>query len=129
LNNSISISAIGADEGGVRVFAKHIEALGSPNDVLVTLSYKQKTNNIVEAVQSAHDKQMKVISLTGGMGGEEVHLLQPDDIEVRAPVLQEALIHEVHLTSLNILCDLIDFQLFGEYEAETQDFMPMDFAT
>jgi D-sedoheptulose 7-phosphate isomerase len=69
----------------------------------------------VEAVKTAHDREMVVIAVTGKDGGQlsSLSLLKDGDIELRVPSNSTARIQEVHLVITHCLCDLIDTQLFG----------------
>ena len=67
----------------------------------------------MQAIQAAHDRDMRVVAMTGKEGGEMVNLYSPDDIEIRVPANSTARIQEVHLLVIHALCDHIDQQLFG----------------
>lgn len=95
------------------VFAKQIKALGQPGDVLLAISTSGNSKNILRAIDVAHERQMRVIGLTGKDGGNMSDLLNADDYEIRAPSDVTARIQEVHLLVLHCLCDLIDNRLFG----------------
>jgi len=45
-------------------------------------------------------------------GGELAGLLGPQDVEIRIPSHRSARIHEMHMLTVNCLCDLIDNTLF-----------------
>lgn len=108
-------TAIGSDSGFNDIFAKQIRALGQPGDLLVLFSSTGKASNLLQAISAAHDKEMQVIALTAGDGGDVAALLDQHDIELRVPLFAKPRIHEVHLLSLFCLCDLIDQQLFGGF--------------
>ena len=52
------------------VFSKYLEALGDRGDVLLAISTSGNSSNILQAIDTAHVKGMKVIGLTGKTGGE-----------------------------------------------------------
>lgn len=108
-------TAIGSDSSFNDIYAKQIRALGQPGDILLLLTSTGKASNLLQAISAAHDKEMQVIALTAGDGGDVAALLTHGDIELRVPLFAKARIHEVHLLSLFCLCDLIDQQLFGGY--------------
>ncbi|MGB2131444.1 MAG: SIS domain-containing protein, partial [Marinobacterium sp.] len=95
------------------VYAKQIRALGQPGDILLLISTHGRANSLVQAIQAAHDREMMVIALSGGDGGNMAALLLPDEIEICIPGSEDALIHGAHLLVLHCLCDLIEYQLFG----------------
>ena len=95
------------------IFSKQIRTLGQSGDVLVLITTTGNANNLLQAISAAHDRNMRVIALTGRDGGDATVLLDTQDIELRVPVSAKQRIHEVHLLTLFCLCDLIDHQLFG----------------
>ena len=50
--------------------------------------------------------------MTGYDGGELAGLLGPQDVEIRIPSHRSARIQEMHMLTVNCLCDLIDNTLF-----------------
>ncbi len=111
--DSSTITSIANDYSYNEIFSKQIRALGQPNDALLAITTSGNSANIVQAVQAAHDRDMKVIAMTGKDGGDVARLLHPEDIEIRVPSNSTARIQEVHLLIIHSLCDLIDGQLFG----------------
>jgi D-sedoheptulose 7-phosphate isomerase len=114
--DSSIITAIGNDYAFEFIFAKQIQALGSPGDVLVALSTSGNSANIVAAVQAAHAKEMSIIALTGRTGGRIRELLLDTDVHICVPHERTARIQEVHILALHCLCDAVDNQLLGEQE-------------
>ena len=108
-------TAIGSDYSFNDVYAKQIRALGQPGDILLLLTSTGKASNLLQAISAAHDKEMHVIALTAGEGGDVAALLDQGDMELRIPAAAKPRIHEVHLLCLFCLCDLIDQQLFGGF--------------
>lgn len=90
-----------------------MSALGQSNDVLLAISTSGNSPNIVEAIRAAHDREMKIVALTGRDGGAMADLLSAEDIEIRVPSDRTARIQEVHLVVIHCLCDYIDTKLFG----------------
>ncbi|MBV0933387.1 SIS domain-containing protein [Marinobacterium weihaiense] len=113
LNDAAAMSGISEDTGFADVYSKQIRALGQPGDILLLISTHGRANSLVQAIQAAHDREMMVIALSGGDGGNMAALLLPDEIEICVPEAEDALIHGAHLLVLHCLCDLIEYQLFG----------------
>lgn len=111
--DSSTLTSIANDYDYSRVFARQIEALGQPTDLLLAISTSGNSSNIIAAIQSAHERDMAVVALTGRNGGEVAKLLQPGDVELRVPADSTARIQEVHLLIIHCLCDLVDHQLLG----------------
>ena len=95
------------------VFSKQVLALGQPNDVLLAISTSGNSPNVVAAVRAAHEREMKVVALTGRGGGEIGRQLAAGDVHLCVPHNQTARIQEVHLLTLHCLCDGIDCLLLG----------------
>ncbi|GAA0702994.1 phosphoheptose isomerase [Marinobacterium maritimum] len=113
LNDAAAMSGISEETGFADVYSKQIRALGQPGDILLLVSTHGRANSLVQAIQAAHDRDMMVIALSGGDGGNMAALLLPDEIEICIPGTEDALIHGAHLLVLHCLCDLIEYQLFG----------------
>ncbi|PHQ80872.1 MAG: phosphoheptose isomerase [Coxiella sp. (in: Bacteria)] len=107
-----TLTAIANDYGYKEVFAKQIKALGNPGDILLAISTSGNSENIIEAIKVAHQRDMHVIALSGNDGGVMTTLLEDGDIELRAPSERTARIQEIHLLIIHSLCDMIDSELF-----------------
>ncbi len=108
-----TLTSIANDYSYNEIFSKQIRALGLPGDVLLAVTTSGNSSNILQAVQAAHDREVRVVLLTGKDGGDATNLLHTDDVEIRVPSNSTARIQEVHLLCIHALCDLIDGQLFG----------------
>lgn len=111
-NNTV-LSAIANDNSFNDIFHKQIRALGQAGDTLVLISASGRSSNLLHAVAAAHDRELSVIALTGGDGGDITTLLNSKDIELRASGQSLITIQQNHLLMVYCLCDLVDFQLFG----------------
>jgi phosphoheptose isomerase len=113
-----SLTAIANDYHFSDIFAKQIRALGQTGDLLLAISTSGNSANIVSAIKAAHDKNMRVIALTGYDGGKLPDYLQEQDIEIRVPAYDTARIQETHILIIHCICDIIDFRLFSHEEGE-----------
>ena len=111
--DSSTLTSIANDYDYSRVFARQIEALGQSSDLLLAISTSGNSANILAAIESAHEREMCVVALTGRDGGEVSKLLTTNDVELRVPADSTARIQEVHLLIIHCLCDLVDQQLLG----------------
>ena len=112
--DSSTLTSIANDYHYNQVFAKQLRALGQPGDILVTYSTSGNSESIIQAINTAHDKKITTIALTGKDGGAVANLLFENDIEIRVPSSSTARIQETHLLITHCFCDLIDHQLFGD---------------
>lgn len=111
--DAATLTAIALDEGINAIFAKQINSLGHPGDVLLTLGIGGTAGNLVAAVETAKERQLHLVALTGRDGGAVAQQLRPGDVEVRAPASEPARILENHRLVLHCLFDVIDLQLLG----------------
>ena len=109
-----TITAIANDYSYDEIFAKQLRALGQTGDALLAISTSGNSANVLNAIEAAHDRGMKVIALTGKDGGRIAAKLQETDVEVRIPSDVTARIQESHLLIIHCFCDLIDHCLFGD---------------
>lgn len=108
-----TITSIANDYQFADIFAKQIRALDNPGDVLLAFTTSGNSHNILNAMDAAHDKNMRVILVTGRDGGAASRSLTQNDIELRVPSDSTARIQEAHLTIVHCLCDLVDEHLLG----------------
>ena len=109
-----TLTSIANDYAFDQVFAKQVRALGQPNDVLLAISTSGNSPNVVEAIHAAHERELRVVALTGRDGGAVGPLLNETDVHICVPSDRTARIQEVHLLVLHCLCDGIDCMLLGE---------------
>jgi len=105
------ISCVSNDFGYEFVFSRYLEALGNKGDLLLGISTSGNSGNIIRAAQTAKEKGMKVIILSGKDGGKLAPLA---DIELRVPHFGYAdRIQEVHIKIIHILILLIEKEVIG----------------
>ncbi|MDN3987326.1 phosphoheptose isomerase [Zwartia vadi] len=115
LNTDTSImTAVGNDYGFDQIFARQINALGQPGDILVAISTSGNSSNVIHAIEAAHERDMRVIALTGKGGGRITDMLLDNDIHLCVPHERTMRIQEIHILLLHILCDGIDTLLLGD---------------
>jgi len=108
-----TLTAIANDYDFDQVFAKQISALGQSGDVLLAISTSGNSRNVLRAIEAAHERELRVVALTGRSGGEIVKHLGPHDVHICVPHTQTPRIQEVHLLAIHCLCDGIDTLLLG----------------
>jgi D-sedoheptulose 7-phosphate isomerase len=100
------ISCVSNDYGYDFIFSKYVEALGMSGDVLLGISTSGNSANVINAVKTAKEKGLQVITLTGKDGGKLAGL---SDIEIRVPHHGYAdRIQEIHIKVIHILILLIE---------------------
>ena len=100
-----ALTAIGNDYGYEHVFARQVEALGNPGDVLVAITTSGTSKNVLAAVAAAREIGMKVIGLTGAKGAAFVASC---DAGIAVPSANTARVQENHITIGHLLCEVLD---------------------
>ena len=108
------LTAIANDYAFEQVFAKQVRALGGKGDVLLAISTSGNSANVIAAIGAAHERDMRVVALTGKGGGRIGTMLTADDSHLCVPHERTARIQEVHLLMIHCLCDAIDNALLGD---------------
>ena len=91
------LTAVANDYSFEQVFAKQVRALGAKGDVLLAISTSGNSANVIAAVDAAHEREMRVVALTGKGGGRIGELLAPGDVHLCVPHARTMRIQEVHL--------------------------------
>ena len=107
-------SAIAESYGISEVQSRQIRALAQAGDALVLIAGSPRGAGLSPAVRAAHAREMRIIALTAGEGGEPATALGPADIELRVPSDDPYRVGECQLLLLNALSALIELGLFGE---------------
>ena len=110
LTTDSSMLTAGANDIGYdNVFARAVEALGSPGDVLIGISTSGKSESVNRAVTTAKGKGMTTIGLLGKDGGTTRTLV---DIAIIVPSTDTQRIQEGHITIGHIICGLAERELY-----------------
>ncbi|MCQ2253401.1 MAG: D-sedoheptulose 7-phosphate isomerase [Bacteroidales bacterium] len=109
ISDAPHISCTANDYGYEAIFSRFVEALGCNGDVLLAISTSGNSKNVLNAVEVAKSKGIKVVALTGKTGGR---LADVADVEIRVPHNGEAdRIQEIHIKIIHIFIYLIEKQL------------------
>jgi len=100
------LSCVANDMGYDAVFSRYINALGEEGDCLLAISTSGNSMNIIKAVETAREKGMKIIGLTGKTGGLLGGMVDTE-IRVKGRKYSDR-IQEVHIKILHILVLLIE---------------------
>ncbi|MDF7676782.1 SIS domain-containing protein [Neisseriaceae bacterium ESL0693] len=111
-NNPSVMSAFGGTLSE-QVFAKQVHALGKQHDMLCVLSADGQCVNLTHAIHAAHERDMHVVAITGGSGGEIAALLQDNDFWLNIPSDHALRVLEAHQVTIHALCAQIDQILLG----------------
>jgi D-sedoheptulose 7-phosphate isomerase len=99
------LTAVSNDYGYERVFARQVEALCTPADVVVGISTSGNSRNVLEALDVAGTLGAYRVGLAGGDGGK---LHEHADLCLVVPSSNTARVQEAHILIGHILCDLVE---------------------
>jgi len=108
-----SITAIAHSSGVIDIFSRQLRALGQAGDVLLCINSSGGANNLLRAVQAAHERNMTVVALSNTGDSELSTLIRSEDVELRVDAPRQPRIVELHTMAIHCLCELIDHSLFG----------------
>jgi D-sedoheptulose 7-phosphate isomerase len=103
--DTMILTALANDYGYDRVFARQVEALGQPGDVLAAFSTSGNSANVIQAAQIAHAAGCKVLAFTGQGGGA---LAAHADVLLQVPSADVARIQEVHDMCIHALAEAVE---------------------
>jgi phosphoheptose isomerase len=103
------LTAVGNDFGYEEVFARQVEALGEPGDVLIVISTSGRSRNVLRAAEVALARNLRLIALTGKTAHEP---LSKAEAWCRVPSSITALVQEMHTVVLHEICALTE-EIFG----------------
>jgi D-sedoheptulose 7-phosphate isomerase len=111
LTTDSSLLTAGANDIGYEnVFARSVEGLGRPGDVLIGISTSGNSANIIKAFEMAKSKGVNTIAFLGGTGGK---LKGMGDCEIIIPSSNTQRIQEGHITVGHIICESVERELFS----------------
>jgi D-sedoheptulose 7-phosphate isomerase len=111
LTTDSSMLTAGANDIGYdNIFARAVEALGAPGDILIGISTSGRSESVNNAFRKAREKQMTTIALLGKDGGTTKDLA---DLAIIVPSNDTQRIQEGHITIGHILCALLERELYA----------------
>ena len=105
-----TLTAIANDLGYERIFARQLEGLAQPGDVVWALSTSGSSPNILAAARTARDRGAVMIGFTGQAGAKLAALCTH---VFRAPHKSSDRIQEAHLLAYHYICERVEGVLAG----------------
>jgi D-sedoheptulose 7-phosphate isomerase len=118
--NSSSLTAIANDFGFEEIFARQLEALCKPQDVVLAISTSGNSPNVLRCLEAAKALGLKRIGLTGNDGGK---LRDLADMCVMVPSSSTPRIQEAHTLVIHILCGIVENALVHDAHPGGQIFI------
>jgi phosphoheptose isomerase len=112
------LTAWANDADYAEVFARQVEALGEPSDVLIAISTSGRSRNILAALEVADERRLRTIAMLGGDGGEARTMAS---VPLVVPSTETQHIQEVHLVLIHILCELVEERVMANAAASEPD--------
>lgn len=106
LIDATALTACANDYGYARIFARQLEALARPGDVLVAFSTSGQADNVNEAVRFAKHRGIGTLGLSGNRG-----IIAGCDVDIVVPSNSTARIQEAHQLVIHMLCEEIEARL------------------
>lgn len=106
--DSVTLTCIANDYAYEDVFARQIEGLGRPGDVLVVFSTSGNSPNILRGLEAAHKLSIRTIGFLGNRGGQAGELT---DLSLTVEHRCTARIQEGHQFLLHALMDAMESEL------------------
>src|SRR5690625_7736421 len=114
------VTAVGNDYGYEAVFERQVSALGQIGDILVAISTSGNAEDVLRAIQVAHELDMVVIALTGNDGGRIASALAGTDIHLSVPDHRPMRVQDVPIVLLHAMCDGLARLVAGAALASTR---------
>lgn len=102
------LTAVSNDYAFEEVFARQVEALARPGDVLVLLTTSGRSRNLLRAAEAARGLGVKTIAFSGRDGGPLAGLT---DLALTVPAETSDRVQECHIALGHILCELVEQEL------------------
>jgi D-sedoheptulose 7-phosphate isomerase len=106
--NTSAVTAIANDFGYDQLFARMVEALAKPGDVVVGITTSGSSKNVVLGLQRAKQVGATTVAFSGNGGGPVAEIA---DLALIGPDGYSAIVQEVHIVMGHIICDLVEQEL------------------
>ena len=108
--DSSNLTAIGNDYGYDAIFKRQVEALAQVEDILFVISTSGNSSNLLETIDIARNKGVKIVGLLGKDGGK---LKQMCDYSIVVPSNNTPRIQENHIFTIHCICEEVENSLFS----------------
>ena len=107
--NTSYLTSVANDYGFDAVYARMMEGIAQPGDVLIGLSTSGNSANIIKAFEAAKEKNCITIAFTGITGGLMKSI---SDYLIPVPSADTPRIQESHIMVGHIICQLVEENYF-----------------
>jgi D-sedoheptulose 7-phosphate isomerase len=107
--NTSYLTAVANDFSYDLIYSRLIKGIGKSRDILVGMSTSGNSPNIVKAFETAREKGITTIGMTGEGGGKMKEL---SDFLIDIPSRNTPRIQEAHMLLGHIICQLVEAEYF-----------------
>jgi D-sedoheptulose 7-phosphate isomerase len=107
--NTSYLTAVANDYNYDVIYSRLVDGIMNSGDILIGLSTSGNSQNIINAFETAKEKQIITIGLTGKFGGKMGIL---SDYLINVPSTNTPRIQEAHIMIGHIICELVESKLF-----------------
>lgn len=100
-----AMTCIANDFGYAEVFSRQVQALARPGDVVLGISTTGNSENVLHGLKAGREKSAITVALLGCGGGKAAPLA---DHAIIIPTNVAALVQEMHIVIVHILCEIVD---------------------
>ncbi len=111
LSDPSHITCVGNDYGFDKIFSRGVEAFGKKDDIFIGISTSGNSKNIINAVDVAEERGLKVFLFLGKDGGK---LAERGDLKFIIPEKTSDRIQEIHMMILHIIIEMVEREMFPE---------------
>jgi D-sedoheptulose 7-phosphate isomerase len=102
------LTAVGNDYGYAEVFARQVEGLGRPGDVLVAISTSGRSENVLRAAARARDLGLRLVAF---LGPSRSPLDELADVALHVDASSPNVVQQGHITIGHALCGWVEAYL------------------
>lgn len=113
--NTSYITAVANDYSYDVIFSREVDAFCKEGDVLVGISTSGNSANVLKAFETAKEKGVLTIAMTGESGGKMASI---SDILINIPSNDTPRIQESHITIGHIICQIVEEELFQSFKTK-----------
>jgi D-sedoheptulose 7-phosphate isomerase len=99
------LTSVGNDYGYDYIFARQIEGLCRPEDLVIGITTSGNSKNVVSAIEAANEIGATTVGLTGGSGGKLTALC---NYNIVVPADVTARIQEAHIFIGHCICEILE---------------------
>ena len=103
--NQPVLTALANDYGYQTVFARQVEALAKPGDVVWGISTSGNSMSVVEALKTARALGAATIGMTGLGGGA---VAEHADVLLSVPLSHTPHVQEIHVATYHVICEAVE---------------------